>query len=114
MKMSTAFYPLTDCLTEEKTKNVKKNLQACVIANERQQDCLLGLADFTHNSHVHQVYSMSTYEVELEYNPHMPLDMIAGATIPFPEGGFIAVNFAMIMNDIFAQVTNAHKVIQAI
>jgi hypothetical protein len=92
---------------------IERNLQTFAVTNEFRWDRLLGVAEFSYNSHIHQAHGMSPFKADLGYNPPMPFNVMAAAIKTQPGGGFVAVNFATKMNDILDQLMNTLKVTQA-
>jgi hypothetical protein len=111
--MSTAFYPQTDGQAEKANGIVERYLRTFAADNERRWDRLLGLAEFSYNSHVHKATGMTPFEADIAENPRMPLDVMAAASRHKPGGETIAVGLATKMNDILHRLTDSLKVTQA-
>jgi hypothetical protein len=80
--MSTACYLHTDGPAEKGNQIIERYLWTFAVANKCRWDCLLSLVEFRYNSHVHQAHGMSPFQVDLQYNPRMPLDVMAGQSNP--------------------------------
>lgn len=71
---STSFHPQTDGLAESANKTVVKYLKAFATHDNSQWDRFLPLAEFAYNSAVNRSTKMTPFELDLGYNPQLPLD----------------------------------------
>jgi hypothetical protein len=72
--MSTAFHPETDGLSENSNKTVVRYLRGFATHDQANWDDYLPLAEYAYNSSVHRSTKMTPFELDLGYEPPLPLD----------------------------------------
>jgi len=82
--MSTAFHPETDGLSENSNKTVVRYLRGFTTHDQANWDDYLPLAEYGYNSSVHRSTKMTPFELDLGYEPPLPLDLIADLQRPQP------------------------------
>jgi hypothetical protein len=75
--MSTAFHPETDGLSENSNKMVVCYLHGFATHNQANWDDYLPQAEYAYNSSVHCSTKMTPFELDLGYEPPLPLDLNA-------------------------------------
>jgi hypothetical protein len=74
---STAFHPEMDGLSENSNKLVVHYLRGFPTHNQANWDDYLPLAEYAYNSSVHRSTKRMPVELDLGYEPPLPLDLIA-------------------------------------
>jgi len=80
--MSTAFHSETDCLSENSYKTVVRYLRRFTTHYQANSDDYLPLAEYAYNSAVHRSTKQTPFELDLGYEPPLPLDLIADLQPP--------------------------------
>jgi hypothetical protein len=80
--MSTAFHPETDGLSENSNKTVVRYLRGFATHDQANWDNYLPLAEYAYNSSIHRSTKQTPFELDLGYNPPLPLDLIADLQRP--------------------------------
>jgi hypothetical protein len=75
--MSTAFHPEMDGVSENSKKTVVRYLRGFATHNQANWDDYLPLAEYAYNSSVHRSTKRMPVELDLGYEPPLPLDLIA-------------------------------------
>ena len=75
--MSTAFHPETDGLSENSNKTVVRYLHGFATHDQANWDDYLALAEYAYNSSVHHSMKQTPFELDLGYEPPLPLVLIA-------------------------------------
>jgi len=75
--MSTAFHPEMDGLSENSNKTVVRYLGGFATHDQANWDDYLPLAEYAYNSSVHRLTKLTPFELDLGYEPPLPLDLIA-------------------------------------
>jgi len=74
--MSTAFHPETDGLSENSNKMGVRFLRGFATHDHAYWDYYLPLAEYAYNSSVHHSTKQTPFELDLGYEPPLPLDLI--------------------------------------
>jgi len=80
--MSTAFHQETDGVSENSKKTVVRYLHGFATHNQANWDEYLPLAEYVYNSSVHHSTKQTPFELDLGYEPPLPLDLIADLLRP--------------------------------
>jgi len=83
--MLTAYHLQSDRQAEKANATLKTFLKVYIaqLENPANWDQLLPLAKFTYNVAKHRAIGMSSFQVDISYNPRLPLDLLAsGPFIP--------------------------------
>jgi len=80
--MSMAFHPETDGLSENSNKTVVRYLSGFATHDQANWDDYLPLAEYAYNCSVHRSTKMTPFELDLGYEPPLPLDLIADLQRP--------------------------------
>ena len=75
--MSMAFHPDMDGLSENSTKTVVPYLCGFATHDQANWDDYLPLAEYADNSSEHRSTKQTPFELDLGYEPPVPLDLIA-------------------------------------
>jgi putative transposase len=80
--MSTVFHTETDCLSENLNKTVVCYLRGFATHDQGNWDNYLPFAEYAYNSSIHRSTKQTPFELDLGYNPPLPLDLIADLQRP--------------------------------
>jgi len=75
--MSMAFHPETDGLSENSNKMVVRYLCGFATYNQANWDDYLPLAEYAYNSSVHRSTKQTPFDLDLGYEPRLPVELIA-------------------------------------
>jgi len=80
--MSMAFHPETDGLSENSNKTGVRYLRGFATPDQANWDDYLPLAEYAYNSSVHRSTKQTPFELDLGYEPPLPLDLFADRQRP--------------------------------
>ena len=80
--MSTAFNPQTDGQAERANAIVAKYLRAFAAGKQMEWPRYLALAEYAYNASLHSSTGYTPFELDLGYNPSLPLHQLAKQNLP--------------------------------
>jgi len=82
LPMSTAYHPETDGLSANSNKTVVRYMRGFATHHQANWEDYLPLTEYAYNSSVHRSAKQMPFELDLGYEPPLPLDLIADLQRP--------------------------------